>query len=80
MDNGHTLHLVARQPSQPQPSSGTNSGETTTDGGNRGNGFQLISGSWFYAHWDQGKSKLMLTLAFSVRSGFGNSSSNISSS
>ena len=36
MDNGHTLHLVARQPSQPQSSSGTSSAETTTDAGNRG--------------------------------------------
>ncbi|XP_074373008.1 uncharacterized protein LOC141713472 isoform X2 [Apium graveolens] len=36
VDNGHTLHLVARQPSQPQSSSGTSSGGTTTDGGNRG--------------------------------------------
>ncbi|XP_017247460.1 ubiquitin-like domain-containing protein CIP73 isoform X2 [Daucus carota subsp. sativus] len=35
VDNGHTLHLVARQPSQPQSSSGTSSAETTTDAGNR---------------------------------------------
>ncbi|KAM0967563.1 hypothetical protein FF1_016086 [Malus domestica] len=27
LENGHTLHLVIRQPSQPQPSSGTSSGE-----------------------------------------------------
>ncbi|XP_059459775.1 ubiquitin-like domain-containing protein CIP73 isoform X2 [Corylus avellana] len=36
VENGHTLHLVERQPAQSQPSSGTGSGETTGDNGNRG--------------------------------------------
>ncbi|KAE8057334.1 hypothetical protein FH972_014035 [Carpinus fangiana] len=36
VENGHTLHLVERQPAQSQPSSGTGSGETTGNNGNRG--------------------------------------------
>ncbi|KAK6939043.1 Ubiquitin-like domain [Dillenia turbinata] len=35
VENGDTLHLVARQPAQSQPSSGVNSGETTGDNNNR---------------------------------------------
>lgn len=35
VENGHTLHLVERQPVQSQPSSGTGSGETTGNNGNR---------------------------------------------
>ncbi|KAM7514013.1 hypothetical protein LguiA_003596 [Lonicera macranthoides] len=31
VENGHTLHLVVRQPSQPQPSSGTGTGETNAN-------------------------------------------------
>ncbi|XP_068313634.1 uncharacterized protein [Pyrus communis] len=34
LENGHTLHLVIRQPSQPQPSSGTSSGEAHANSGN----------------------------------------------
>ncbi|GMY28139.1 large proline-rich protein bag6-B-like isoform X1 [Fagus crenata] len=37
VENGHTLHLVERQPVQSQPSSGTGTGETTGNDGNRGN-------------------------------------------
>lgn len=36
VENGHTLHLVVRQPSESQPASGTNSGETSANSGNRG--------------------------------------------
>nr|XP_012570856.1 ubiquitin-like domain-containing protein CIP73 isoform X5 [Cicer arietinum] len=36
VENGHTLHLVERQPNQSQ-TSGTGSGETTSTNGNRGN-------------------------------------------
>ncbi|XP_058220598.1 ubiquitin-like domain-containing protein CIP73 [Rhododendron vialii] len=36
VENGHTLHLVVRQPSESQPASGTNSGETSANTGNRG--------------------------------------------
>lgn len=36
MENGHTLHLVERQPVQAQPSSGVGSGETAGSNGNRG--------------------------------------------
>ncbi|CAK9187918.1 unnamed protein product [Ilex paraguariensis] len=36
VENGHTLHLVERQPSQPQPSAGTSSEETTANNGTRG--------------------------------------------
>ncbi|KAI8561199.1 hypothetical protein RHMOL_Rhmol04G0319500 [Rhododendron molle] len=36
VENGHTLHLVVRQPSESQPASGTNSGETSANNGNRG--------------------------------------------
>lgn len=36
VENGHTLHLVVRQPSESQPTSGTNSGETSANSGNRG--------------------------------------------
>ncbi|XP_028064746.1 large proline-rich protein bag6-B-like isoform X5 [Camellia sinensis] len=35
VENGHTLHLVARQPSESQPPS-ISSGETSADNGNRG--------------------------------------------
>ncbi|KAK9946845.1 hypothetical protein M0R45_012288 [Rubus argutus] len=38
LENGHTLHLVVRQPSQPQTSSGTSSGEPHASTGNEGNG------------------------------------------
>ncbi|XP_011041274.1 PREDICTED: large proline-rich protein BAG6-like isoform X2 [Populus euphratica] len=34
VENGHTLHLVARQPAQPQPSADTSSGDTTRNNGN----------------------------------------------
>ncbi|KAI9395509.1 hypothetical protein POPTR_005G247900v4 [Populus trichocarpa] len=37
VENGHTLHLVARQPAQPQHSADTSSGDTTRNNGNRGN-------------------------------------------
>ncbi|XP_031260810.1 ubiquitin-like domain-containing protein CIP73 isoform X1 [Pistacia vera] len=37
VENGHTLHLVVRQPTQSQPSSDTSSGETNGNSGNRGN-------------------------------------------
>ncbi|XP_044511387.1 ubiquitin-like domain-containing protein CIP73 isoform X2 [Mangifera indica] len=37
VENGHTLHLVVRQPTQSQPSSDTSSGETNGNIGNRGN-------------------------------------------
>lgn len=36
MENGHTLHLVERQPSQAQLSSGTGSGEAVGSNGSRG--------------------------------------------
>ncbi|KAL7244706.1 hypothetical protein ACSBR2_000139 [Camellia fascicularis] len=36
VDNGHTLHLVARQPSEAQPHSSTSTGETSANNGNRG--------------------------------------------
>ncbi|KAL0016866.1 hypothetical protein SO802_003935 [Lithocarpus litseifolius] len=36
VENGHTLHLVERQPAQPQPSSGPGTGETAGNDGNRG--------------------------------------------
>lgn len=36
MENGHTLHLVARQPAQSQDSSGTSAGETNGSNSNRG--------------------------------------------
>ncbi|KAJ6931644.1 ubiquitin-like domain-containing protein CIP73 isoform X1 [Populus alba x Populus x berolinensis] len=37
VENGHTLHLVARQPAQPQHSADTSSGDTTRNNGNQGN-------------------------------------------
>lgn len=37
VENGHTLHLVERQPAQSQPSSGASSGETNGNNGGRGN-------------------------------------------
>lgn len=37
MENGHTLHLVARDPTLSQPSSGQSSGETNGNNGSRGN-------------------------------------------
>ncbi|XP_034695174.1 ubiquitin-like domain-containing protein CIP73 isoform X2 [Vitis riparia] len=37
VENGHTLHLVARDPTQSQPSSGQSSGETNGNNGSRGN-------------------------------------------
>lgn len=37
VENGHTLHLVARQPTQPQPSGHTSSSTTNANNGNRGN-------------------------------------------
>ncbi|KAK6939264.1 Ubiquitin-like domain [Dillenia turbinata] len=37
VENGDTLHLVARQTAQSQPSSGVNSGETSGNNNNRGN-------------------------------------------
>ncbi|PKI55163.1 hypothetical protein CRG98_024454 [Punica granatum] len=37
VENGDTLHLVERQPTQPQPSSGSGSGETTSNFGTRVN-------------------------------------------
>ncbi|KAF5740922.1 large proline-rich protein BAG6 isoform X2 [Tripterygium wilfordii] len=37
VENGHTLHLVERQPAQSQSPSDTNSGETHGNNGNRGN-------------------------------------------
>ncbi|XVE56243.1 hypothetical protein DITRI_Ditri03aG0222700 [Diplodiscus trichospermus] len=37
VENGHTLHLVERQPAQSQPSSDTSSGETNGDNSSRGN-------------------------------------------
>ncbi|KAG6699566.1 hypothetical protein I3842_08G072800 [Carya illinoinensis] len=36
VENGHTLHLVERQPSQAQPSSGAGSGEAAESNGSRG--------------------------------------------
>ncbi|KAF5955937.1 hypothetical protein HYC85_008793 [Camellia sinensis] len=36
VDNGHTLHLVARQPSEAQPHSSMSTGETSANNGNRG--------------------------------------------
>lgn len=33
VESGHTLHLVARQPAETQPSSGTNSGEASSNNG-----------------------------------------------
>ncbi|KAF5462187.1 hypothetical protein F2P56_018216 [Juglans regia] len=36
VENGHTLHLVERQPSQAQPSSGAGSGEAAGSNGSRG--------------------------------------------
>ncbi|KAM5565255.1 ubiquitin-like domain-containing protein CIP73 [Rosa sericea] len=38
LENGHTLHLVVRQPSQPQTSSDTSSAEPNANAGNEGNG------------------------------------------
>ncbi|KAF2310173.1 hypothetical protein GH714_007045 [Hevea brasiliensis] len=37
VENGHTLHLVARQPAQLQPSTDASSGDTNANNGNRGN-------------------------------------------
>lgn len=37
VENGDTLHLVERQPTQPQSASGTNSGETNASNGGHGN-------------------------------------------
>jgi hypothetical protein len=37
VENGHTLHLVERQPTQSQDSSGTSSGETNGDNNNQAN-------------------------------------------
>ncbi|KAG8654518.1 hypothetical protein MANES_05G140700v8 [Manihot esculenta] len=37
VENGHTLHLVARQPTQSQPSTDTSSGDTNANNGTRGN-------------------------------------------
>ncbi|KAK6256961.1 hypothetical protein QUC31_000420 [Theobroma cacao] len=37
VENGHTLHLVERQPAQSQPSSDTSSGETNGNNTNQGN-------------------------------------------
>ncbi|OMP03007.1 Ubiquitin [Corchorus capsularis] len=37
VENGHTLHLVERQPAQSQPSSDVSSGETNGNNTNRGN-------------------------------------------
>ncbi|XP_022769315.1 large proline-rich protein BAG6-like [Durio zibethinus] len=37
VENGHTFHLVERQPAQSQASSDTNSGETNGNNSNRGN-------------------------------------------
>ncbi|OVA16024.1 Ubiquitin domain [Macleaya cordata] len=37
VEDGHTLHLVARQPVQSQTSTGTNSGEVNANNGNQGN-------------------------------------------
>lgn len=36
VENGHTLHLVERQPAPSQPSSGPGTGETAGNDGNRG--------------------------------------------
>nr|XP_043606238.1 ubiquitin-like domain-containing protein CIP73 isoform X2 [Erigeron canadensis] len=36
VESGHTLHLVARQPSETQPSSGSSTGTTTANGNNIG--------------------------------------------
>ncbi|XP_057469973.1 LOW QUALITY PROTEIN: ubiquitin-like domain-containing protein CIP73 [Actinidia eriantha] len=36
VENGHTLHLVVRQPSEPQPPSSTSSGENSANNGSRG--------------------------------------------
>lgn len=36
VENGHTLHLVERQPAPSQPSSGPATGETAGNDGNRG--------------------------------------------
>ena len=36
VENGHTLHLVERQPAQSQPSPDTSSGETNGNNSNRG--------------------------------------------
>ncbi|PSS31208.1 Large proline-rich protein [Actinidia chinensis var. chinensis] len=36
VENGHTLHLVVRQPSESQPPSSTSSGETSANNGSRG--------------------------------------------
>ncbi|KAB5568070.1 hypothetical protein DKX38_001863 [Salix brachista] len=37
VENGHTLHVVARQPTQPQPSAGTSSGDTMGNNSNQVN-------------------------------------------
>uniref|UniRef100_A0A6N2LCS5 Ubiquitin-like domain-containing protein n=1 Tax=Salix viminalis TaxID=40686 RepID=A0A6N2LCS5_SALVM len=37
VENGHTLHMVARQPAQLQPSADTSSGNTTRNNGSQGN-------------------------------------------
>ncbi|CAK7346073.1 unnamed protein product [Dovyalis caffra] len=37
VENGHTLHLVARQPAEPQPSANAGAGDTTRDNSNQGN-------------------------------------------
>ncbi|GAB4828408.1 hypothetical protein Ancab_035406 [Ancistrocladus abbreviatus] len=37
VENGHTLHLVERQPAPSQSSSGTSSGETNANGGGQAN-------------------------------------------
>ena len=48
MENGHTLHLVERQPAQSQPLSGTGSGETTGNNGNRGCFWDYVA---FTVYW-----------------------------
>lgn len=43
VENGHTLHLVERQPAQSQPSSGASSGEA--DGNNSTRGINIYGGA-----------------------------------
>ena len=43
MENGHTLHLVARQPAQSQDSSGTSAGEASGNTTHRGTVFAIAA-------------------------------------
>lgn len=49
MEDGHTLHLVARQPAQPQTSSGTPSGEANANTNGQGiESFLHKTSYWLY--------------------------------